>query len=84
VLNGKIKDLDTNFTIRVYNGDSLTYETQAYSIFVQSDKPNEPDDRISSLIEFPVIKLDSGRLGLLPKVSYCKRTKLFVLMKQQV
>jgi hypothetical protein len=59
ILNGKVKDLDTNFKINIYNHDSLIFVAHSYSILVESDSPGVKFERLSSLISFPVIKLDS-------------------------
>jgi hypothetical protein len=57
VLDGKVKDLDTNFKIRVYNHDSLLCVTQASSMMVES-YDGKGLERISSLVRIPVIKLN--------------------------
>jgi hypothetical protein len=73
VLNGKIKDLDTNFKIRINNSDSLLFEVQAHLILVESSKSNEEYERISSLIKLPVLKLDST-VNLIGEIEFNNRT----------
>jgi hypothetical protein len=60
ILDGKVKDLDTNFKVNLYNNDKLICSAQSFDMmFANSSGTNKKDDRISSLIRIPVIKLDS-------------------------
>lgn len=60
ILDGKVKDLDTNFKVNLYNNDKLIYSAQSFDMmFAISSGTNKQDNRISSLIRIPVIRLDS-------------------------
>ena len=73
VLNGKVKDLDTNFKIRINDSNGLLCEVQAHSILVESAKSHEEYERFSSLIKLPVLKLDTT-VNLIGEIEFKNKT----------
>lgn len=59
ILDGKVKDLDTNFKINIYCQDSLIYVAHSFSMLVESVNPKIQYERFSSLVRIPVLKIDS-------------------------
>lgn len=60
LLNGKVKDLDTNFNIKIYCNDSLIHVAQSFSMRVESSRYDGQYERLSSLIKIPVFRLGPG------------------------
>lgn len=59
IVDGKVKDLDTNFIINIYSRDSLICVVHPFSRLVETVDPKVQFQRFSSLIRVPVLKTDS-------------------------
>jgi hypothetical protein len=59
-LNGKYKYVDTNFTFKVFDRDQLLCTVKPYSMVVETGVFGESSETLTSLLEIPVIPLDSN------------------------